>query len=107
MRRALLAAVLALSLAFGSAPVRAQEPAPAAEAQVPASTPDASQALRTTAQTLPEQYAPPRTLRAYWHVFAAFAFAWVMILGYAISLARRFKRLEQQVDAMGGEQPAI
>jgi CcmD family protein len=99
MRRALLAPVLALSLASGTAPVRAQEPAPAAEAQV--ATPDASQALRTTAQSLPEQYAPPRTLRAYWHVFAAFAFAWLMILGYAISLARRFRRLEQQVDAIG------
>jgi CcmD family protein len=100
MRRALLAPVLALSLAFGSAPVRAQEPAPAAAA--PAATPDASQAHRTQVQSLPEQSAPPRTLRAYWHVFAAFAFAWIMILGYAISLARRFRRLEQQVDALGG-----
>ncbi|HEY0152720.1 MAG TPA: CcmD family protein [Longimicrobium sp.] len=100
MRRALLAPVLALSLAFGSAPLRAQEPAPAATAPA-AATPDASQALRTNVQTLPEQSAPPRTLRAYWHVFAAFTFAWLMILGYAISLARRFKRLEQQVDAMG------
>jgi CcmD family protein len=107
MRRALLAPVLVLSLAVGSASVRAQEPAPAAEAQAPAATPDASQALRTQVQSLPEQYAPPRTLRAYWHVFAAFAFAWLMILGYAISLARRFRRLEQQVDAMGGERPSV
>lgn len=103
MRRAFLAPVLALSLAFASAPMRAQEPAPAAAAQAPAAAPGASQALRTNVQTLPGQTAPPRTLRAYWHVFAAFTFAWVMILGYAISLARRFKRLEQQVDAMGGE----
>jgi CcmD family protein len=103
MRRALLAPVLALSLAFGSAPLRAQEPAPAASAPAPAAAPDASQALRTRVQSLPEQSTPPRTLRAYWHVFAAFAFAWIMILGYAISLARRFKRLEQQVDALGGE----
>lgn len=105
MRRALLAPVLALALAFGSAPARAQEPAPAASA--PAATPDASQALRTQVQSLPEPSAPPRTLRAYWHVFAAFAFAWVLILGYAISLARRFRRLEQQVDALGGERPAV
>ena len=99
MRRALLAPVLALSLAIGSAPVCAQEPAPSAAAQAP--TPDASQALRTQVQSLPAQSTPPRTLRAYWHVFAAFAFAWIMILGYAISLARRFRRLEQQVDGLG------
>ncbi|HEX8454984.1 MAG TPA: CcmD family protein [Longimicrobium sp.] len=101
MRRAFLAPFLALSLAFASAPLRAQEPAPAASAPAPAATPNATQALRTTAQTLPEQSAPPRTLRAYWHVFAAFTFAWLMILGYAISLARRFRSLEQKVDAMG------
>jgi CcmD family protein len=49
----------------------------------------------------PEQATPPRTLRAYWHVFAAFAFAWLMILGYAVSLARRFRRLESQVEQLG------
>lgn len=107
MRRALLAPILVLSLALRSVPVRAQEPAPAASARAPAAAPDASQALRTNVQTLPETSAPPRTLRAYWHVFAAFAFAWLMILGYAISLARRFRRLERQVDAMGGERPAV
>ena len=46
--------------------------------------------------------APPRTLRAYWHVFAAFTFAWLMILGYAISLARRFRRLEEKLDSHRG-----
>jgi len=107
MRRALLAPILALSLAFGYVPLCAQEPAPAASAPATAAAPDASQPLRTSVQTLPEQYAPPRTLRAYWHVFAAFTFAWLMILGYAISLARRFRRLEQQVDAMTGEGPAV
>ncbi len=107
MRRAILAPLLVLSLAFGTVPAHAQEPAPAASAPAAAAMPDASQALRTTVQSLPEQSAPPRTLRAYWHVFAAFAFAWIMILGYAISLARRFKRLEQQVDALGGERPAV
>ncbi len=47
----------------------------------------------------PEQAAPPRTLRAYWHVFAAFTFAWLMIAGYAVSLARRFRRLEEKLDS--------
>jgi CcmD family protein len=50
----------------------------------------------------PEQAMPPRTLRAYWHVFAAFTFAWLMILGYAISLARRFRRLEEKLDSHRG-----
>ncbi|HEX8358485.1 MAG TPA: CcmD family protein [Longimicrobium sp.] len=50
----------------------------------------------------PEHAAPPRTLRAYWHVFAAFTFAWLMILGYAVSLARRFRRLEEKLDSHRG-----
>ena len=105
MRRVILAAAMALSLSLGSAPVPAQAPSPATEAPAPAADP--SQTLRTRAETLPAQPGPPRTLRAYWHVFAAFAFAWVCILGYAVSLGRRFRRLEQQVDAMGGERPAV
>jgi CcmD family protein len=99
MRRAILAATVALSLTFGGAPIRAQEPAPVAEA--PAAAPDAWQQTTTYAA----QSGPPRTLRAYWHVFAAFAFAWVCILGYAVSLGRRFRRLEGQVDALAGERP--
>ncbi|HEU0013276.1 MAG TPA: CcmD family protein [Longimicrobium sp.] len=42
---------------------------------------------------------PPRTLRAYWHVFIAFAVAWVLLFGYVVTLARRFRRLEEQVAA--------
>lgn len=105
MRRAMPALILALSLAFGSAPVRAQEPAPVVEAA--AQPADASQALRTQVQALPQQPAPPRTLRAYWHLFAAFTFGWLAIFGYTISLSRRFKRLEQQLDALGGDRPAV
>lgn len=105
MRRAMHALILALSLAFGSAPVRAQAPAPAVEA--PAQPTDASQALRTQVQSLPQAPAPPRTMRAYWHLFAAFTFGWLAIFGYTISLSRRFKRLEQQLDALGGDRPAV
>jgi CcmD family protein len=106
MRRAISALILALSLAFGSAPARAQAPAPPS-VEASAQPADASQALRTQVQTLPQAPAPPRTMRAYWHLFAAFTFGWLAIFGYTISLSRRFKRLEQQLDALGGERPAV
>lgn len=38
-----------------------------------------------------------RTLRPYWHVFVAFALAWALLFGYAISLGRRFARLERDL----------
>ena len=83
---ATLAAALALSL--GPAPARAQDSIPAATAvvQAPASAP----AVQT----------PPATLRAYWHVFTAFALAWLFLFGYALSLGRRFRRLESEVDSL-------
>ncbi|HYW08186.1 MAG TPA: CcmD family protein [Longimicrobium sp.] len=78
------ALTLALALALPAAPARAQEPTPAP-------------ATYSAQSGLPAANQPPRTLRAYWHLFAAFAFAWLMILGYAISLARRFRRLEEHI----------
>jgi CcmD family protein len=54
--------------------------------------------------TLPADQAPapPRTLRAYWHVFTAFTLAWLFLFGYALSLGRRFRRLEEQVAVAEG-----
>ncbi len=46
---------------------------------------------------LAERAAPPRTLRAYWHVFIAFALTWVLLFGYAISVGRRLGGLEREV----------
>ncbi|HEX8906873.1 MAG TPA: CcmD family protein, partial [Longimicrobiaceae bacterium] len=43
---------------------------------------------------------PPRTLRAYWHVFVAFTIVWLLVFGYAFSLGRRFRKLEHEVDAL-------
>ena len=84
---ATLAAALALSLAPPAAPASAQDSIPAATAvaQSPAGVP---------AQD------PPRTLRAYWHVFTAFTLAWLFLFGYTLSLGRRFRRLEQDVDSL-------
>lgn len=51
---------------------------------------------------LPQRAAPPRTLRAYWHVFIAFAIVWALLFGYALSVGRRFGRLEDEVRRLGG-----
>jgi CcmD family protein len=40
---------------------------------------------------------PPRTLRAHWHVFIAFAITWLLLFGYALSLGRRWASLERQL----------
>ncbi len=36
--------------------------------------------------------------RPYWHVFIAYAIAWVLIGGWVISIARRLARLEKRLD---------
>ncbi len=38
--------------------------------------------------------------RAYWHVFAAYAIVWLLVLGWVISIVRRLRRVEERV---GGE----
>jgi CcmD family protein len=66
------------------------------QANVPAQsvvTNDAS----AQASGLPERAAPPRTMRAYWHVFVAFAITWVLLFGFALSIGRRFGALEEEV----------
>jgi CcmD family protein len=99
-----LAVALAAVLACSTLPARpaVAQDAPAATAQqgpaadAPAS-PEGTQKLARTA-TLPERQAPPRTLRAYAHVFIAFALAWLLLFGYLVSLVRRFGRLERELE---------
>ncbi len=38
-----------------------------------------------------------QSLRAYWHVFIAYAIAIVMVLGWVVSIARRLARIEAQL----------
>lgn len=88
--RILIAALLAL-LAAPSLPAQ--------------SAPDTGAATTTyapapAASSLPARQAPPRTFRAYWHVFIAFAIAWGLLFGYVVMIARKFRRLEEQVDAL-------
>ena len=102
VRLALAAALLALAPAparafaqdAASSPVTTTAESATAPQQV-ATAPAAS----TDQSGLPVQSGPPRTLRAYWHVFAAFTIAWLLVFGYAISLGRRFGRLERELNA--------
>jgi CcmD family protein len=81
------AAAAASSSAPVSAPAAGVQSAPAADA-----TP-------SSASSLP-RYTPPRTLRAYAHVFVAFAVAWLLLFGYVVFLSRKFRRVEEQVAAL-------
>lgn len=100
--------LLALSLAAASA-AHAQAPAgetaTEAAAQTSAGAPVATEAAAPAEAAAPSssslpRYTPPRTLRAYAHVFVAFAVAWVLLFGYLVYLGRKFRRVEQQVDAL-------
>jgi CcmD family protein len=102
LRRA--AAVLAVAAALASpaaAPLTAQAPE-STPAAAPAAAEPGAPALQTVRRTsdLPSRARAPRTLRAYWHVFAAFAFAWVLLFGYVVSIGRRLKKLEESAAAL-------
>ena len=34
--------------------------------------------------------------RGYWHVFAAYAVGWILVLGWVISIVRRLRRVEER-----------
>lgn len=36
--------------------------------------------------------------RGYWHVFIAYAVAWLLVLGWAISIARRLSKIEREIE---------
>jgi CcmD family protein len=93
-----LAALAAVPAARAQAPAgeTATEAAAGAPVSAPAPTADAPSAA---ASGLP-RYTPPRTMRAYTHVFVAFAVAWALLLGYMVFLARKFRHVEEQVAAL-------
>ncbi|MFL5385442.1 MAG: CcmD family protein [Longimicrobiaceae bacterium] len=95
MRISRLAAAAAAALMLAVAPA---SPACAQAAAPPAAV------TQPAASALPgvQAPAPPRTLRAYWHVFIAFGLAWLFLFGYALSLGRRFRNLEHEVDTLRG-----
>ena len=89
--------LLALAALTAAPSLAAQAPAASTEA-APAAAP-AADAAQTAGSGLP-RYTPPRTLRAYAHVFIAFAVAWVLLFGYVVFLSRKFRRVEEQVEAL-------
>jgi CcmD family protein len=103
-RRLVLCLFLALPAA-APAGLRAQESSSAAPvAQAPGGTSaDPSASLQTRSVEppagLPQRAAPPRTLRDYTHVFAAFALAWILLFGYVVSLGRRWSAVERELAA--------
>jgi CcmD family protein len=52
----------------------------------------AAAAPQTEASTLASQ-----NLRPYWHVFAAYTIAWLLVFGWLFSVARRLSRIERKL----------
>jgi CcmD family protein len=96
MRR--LLSVLAISLALLSPAALRAQAAPDTSAAAVAAAPAPASASESG---LPQRVGPPRTLKAYWHVFIAFAIAWILLFGYALSLGRRFARVERELRRLG------
>lgn len=93
MRR--LLTILSISLALLSpGAVRAQTAPDSGTSAVTATAEPA-------ASGLPERVGPPRTLRAYRNVFVAFAIAWLLLFGYALTLGRRFAAVERELQRLG------
>lgn len=44
----------------------------------------------------------PTQMRHFRHVFAAYAIAWVLLFGWAVSIARRIARVEKKLDDRPG-----
>ena len=103
MRR-IITLVCLFALSIG--PVAAQETDPAASPATEAAAPsvDAAPAAGQGAPTagLPQTAPPPRTLRAYWHLFGAYAIVWTLLFGYVIYLGRRSGALEREVARLEG-----
>lgn len=95
--------LLASSLAAAQNEVAGQnDSAPGGELQSEAGSGAPSpSAVGSTQAELPQPIVRPRSLRPYWHVFAAFAVAWALLFAYALSLGRRFAALERDLTRFG------
>jgi CcmD family protein len=112
IRALCLLVVLSLGVALPGAAQAPDTPVSPDAAAAPASPAASQSGLQATgspgymsAETAPVAGTaqPPRTLRAYWHVFIAFAVTLLLLFGYALSLGRRWARLEREVMGMARE----
>jgi hypothetical protein len=57
-------------------------------------------ALALTASPLAAQMdqTTPGGLRAYWHVFVAYALVWVLVAGWMVAIARRLTRVSKHIE---------
>ena len=97
--------LLCLLLATAAPAAAIAQESPAVQTEATASTGGAAgveTAAPTQSSGLPVTAAPPRTLRAYWHVFIAFAIAWALLFGYVVVLGRRFGVLEKEIKRLEG-----
>ncbi len=103
MRSILLLTMIVVASAFAS-PAAASTGASAASLSVRAgqAAPSTTEPPGVQASGPPVQSAPARSMRAYWHVFIAFGITWVLIFGFALSIGRRFGRLEVEIQRMSG-----
>ena len=100
MRRIILLSSLLLAFSAGSLTAQADGPAASPEAEIVA--PSDFGSASAAGSGLPQAPPPPRTLRAYWHLFGAYAIVWVLLFGYAISLGRRSGALERRIERLEG-----
>jgi CcmD family protein len=42
--------------------------------------------------------AEARQMRHFWHVFAAYAIAWILLFGWLVSILKRIKRVEERLN---------
>jgi CcmD family protein len=105
IRKLFLGIVTAAAVAL-SAPAAAQQASPYGMDTVPA-----AEQVREAASPAPVTQAtaqrpvPPRTLRAYWHLFIAFAFAWALLFGYLLYLGARTRRIERDLEQLRSMSP--
>jgi CcmD family protein len=97
-------ALLALAL-FAPAAARAQAPAgeaatAAASQTAPVAAPVSAPAEPASASASLPRDRPPRTMRAYAHVFVAFSIVWALLFGYLVYIVRKFRSVEDQVAAL-------
>jgi CcmD family protein len=103
IRIVLIALVSLVALTAYPASAAGQDASPVSTAQQQGTQEPAFTAAPAAeaAPGLPQRTGVDRTMRGYWHLFIAFAFTWLLLFGYAISLGRRFGALEKRLERQG------